>query len=160
MASLIKSEFYVDNLILSSNQAEILSQLVRAIKEMMQSGSLPLRERESNNPSVLVVLDGEEKTSSSEMKILRYLYKADLDTLLLKNTQLNKSASTKRQMLSLLSVFDPVGIFAPILLQGKLIMRMLCQKLVDWDQQVILNLWNMFCTTFQEVSKTSFARSF
>ena len=39
-------------------------------------------------------------------------------------------------------------------------MRMLCQKLVDWDQQVILNLWNMFCTTFQEVSKTSFARSF
>ena len=116
MASLIKSEFYVDNLILSSNQAEILSQLVRAIKEMMQSGSLPLRERESNNPSVLVVLDGEEKTSSSEMKILGYLYKADLDTLLLKNTQLNKSASTKRQMLSLLSVFDPVGIFAPILL--------------------------------------------
>ena len=62
---------------------------------------------------------------------------------------------------SLSSVFDPIGIFAPVLLQGKLIMHMLCQKLVDWDQQVspdILNLWNRFCTTFQEVSNTSFAR--
>ena len=42
MASLIKDKFYVDNLILSSNQAEILPQLVRAIKEMMQSGGFAI----------------------------------------------------------------------------------------------------------------------
>ena len=39
VASLNKDKFCVDNLILSSNQAEILPQLVRAIKEMMQLGS-------------------------------------------------------------------------------------------------------------------------
>ena len=77
VASLIKDKFYVDSLILSSNQAEILPQLVRAIKEMMQSGGLPLRGWGSNNPSVLVLLDEEEKSSSSEMKIQGYLYKAD-----------------------------------------------------------------------------------
>ena len=62
---------------------------------------------------------------------------------------------------SLSSVLDSICIFAPVLLQGKLITRMLCHKLVDSDQQVdsvIINLWNKFCTAFQEVSNTSFAR--
>ena len=162
VVSLIRNKFYVDNLILSSNQADMLPQLVRRIKEIMLSGGLPLREWGSNNPTVLSLLDEEDKTSSSEMKILGYLYRADLDTFQLKNTQLNVNASSKRQILSSLSsVFDPIGIFAPILLRGKLIIRSLCQQLVDWDQQVgpeTLSQWDKFCHCFQEISQTSFHR--
>ena len=162
VSSLIRENFYVDNIVLSTNQGVRLPRLVKSIKEVMQSGGLPLREWGSNCPFALTLLDDEEKSPSSEMKVLGYLYNVNEDTLQLKFNQLNRNASTKRQILSSLStVFDPVGIFAPILLQGKLIIRKLCQQVVDWDQQVdseISRLWSRFCTSFEEVSTTSFFR--
>ena len=162
VASLIKDKFYVDNLVLSSNQGVTLPFMINSIKEIMMSGGLPLREWGSNCPAILSLLNEEEKVSSSEMKILGYLYNSSQDILQLKVTQLNRDASTKRMILSSLSsVFDPVGIFSPILLQGKLIIRKLCQQVVDWDQPVnteVSTLWNKLCTSFEEVSETPFFR--
>ena len=162
VASLIKDKFYVDNLVLSTNQDMTLPFVINSIKEIMLSGGLPLREWGSNCPAVLSLLDEEEKVTSSEMKILGYLYNSDQDLLQLKVSRLNRDASSKRQILSSLSsVFDPIGIFSPILLQGKLIIRKLCQQIVDWDQPVdpeISKLWNKFCLSFEEVSETPFFR--
>ena len=162
VASLIKDKFYVDNLVLSSDQGVTLPFMINSIKEIMMSGGLPLREWGSNCPAILSLLNEEEKVSSSEMKILGYLYNSSQDILQLKVTQLNRDASTKRMILSSLSsVFDPVGIFSPILLQGKLIIRKLCQQVVDWDQPVnaeVSTLWNKLCNSFEEVSETPFFR--
>ena len=161
-ASLIRDKFYVDNLIFTSNQIESMPQFVEEVKQVMLAGGLPLREWGSNIPSTLFSLNEEEKTPSNEMKVLGYLYNSEHDSLQLKNNLLNESACTKRQILSsLASIFDPIGIFNPILLQGKLILRLLCQQASDWDQQVspeILQLWSKFCVNFKEVSHASFAR--
>ena len=162
VASLIKDKFYVDNLVLSSNQGVQLPFIINSIKEIMNSGGLPLREWGSNCPSLLSALDDDEKVASNEMKILGYIYDSDWDTLQLKVKQLNKDASSKRQILSALSsVFDPIGIFAPIMLQGKLIIRKLCQQVSDWDEAAsteISKLWSKFCCSYSEISKVSFPR--
>ncbi|XP_064099351.1 uncharacterized protein LOC135210372 [Macrobrachium nipponense] len=124
VASLIKDKFYMDNLVLSSNQGAQAPFIINSIKEIMNSGGLPLREWGSNCPGLLSTLDEDEKVASSEMKILGYIYDSNQDTLQLKVKQLNNDASSKRQILSALSsVFDPIGIFAPIMLQGKLIIH-------------------------------------
>ena len=95
MSSLIRGKFYVDNLVLLTNLGVFLPHLVKSIKEVMLSRGLPLREWGSNCPFALTLLDDEEKTPSSEMKVLGYLYNAVEDTLQLKNIQLNRNASTK-----------------------------------------------------------------
>ena len=139
-----------------------LPSVINSIKNIMLSGGLPLREWGSNCPALLSLLDEEEKVSSSEMKILGYIYDSSLDSLQLKVKLLNKDASSKRQILSsLASVFDPLGVYSPIMLQGKLIIRKLCQQLVDWDQPIspeISKLWSKLCDSFSEVSQTSFDR--
>ena len=95
VASLIKNKFYVDNLVLSSNQGMNLPSVINSIKDIMQSGGLPLREWGSNCPALLSLLDEEEKVSSSEIKILGYIYDSSLDSLQLKVKLLNKDASSK-----------------------------------------------------------------
>ena len=162
VASLIKDKFYVDNLIYTSNNFDELPSKVQEINEVMLSGGLPLREWTCNYKSVLSSLKDDEICKKHEVKVLGYLYNKDEDTLRLKNASLDPNASTKRQILSSLSsVFDPLGIFAPVLLQGKLMIREMCQKLVDWDQKLdkdLLSRWVKLCKTFKEVSNVSFAR--
>ena len=97
-----------------------------------------------------------------EVKVLGYLYNKVEDSLRLKHASLDCNASTKRQILpSLAFVFDPIGIFAPVLLQGKLMIREMCQKMIDWDQKLdseLLARWVKLCKTFEEVSAASFCR--
>ena len=53
----------------------------------------------------------------------------------LKQCSLNKEAVTKRQIASALgSVFDPIGVFNPILRQSKIFIRSLCRAKLAWDQ--------------------------
>ena len=128
----------------------------------MLSGGLPLREWTCNDRSVLASFKNEEVCDAEEVKVLGYLYNRDEDTVKLKNPSLDPNASTKRQILSsLASVFDPLGIFAPVLLQGKLMIREMCQKMVDWDDNLdaeILARWRKLCKAFQEVNSASFSR--
>ena len=77
----------------------------------------------------------EERSSSNPVKVLGYSYYVDWDTLHLKKFSLNKEAVTKHQIASTLgSVFDPVGVFNPILMQSKIFIQSLCRAKVDWDQ--------------------------
>ena len=112
VASLIKNHFYVDKLLLSSNQVEVLPILIKDINEIMKAGGLPLREWSSNNPELLVSLNEEVKCHSGEVKVLGYLYDPQEDFLRLKRDSLNVNASLKRQVLSsLASIFDRLESF-------------------------------------------------
>ena len=80
----------------------------------------------------------------------------------LKQCSLNEEAATKRQIASTLgSVFDPIGVFSPILMQSKLFIRSLCKAKVDWDQpfdEEFLKSWKSFCGNFEAVSSQRFPR--
>ena len=162
VAPLIKNKFYVDNLIYTSNNLQELPLIVDQVNKLLSDGGLPLREWTSNDMSVLSVLREDEICHSEEVKVLGYLYNKVDDTLRLKNPTLDCNASNKRQILSsLASVFDPLGIFSPVLLQGKLLIREMCQKMVDWDQTLdseCLARWVKLCETFRKVSNVNFGR--
>ena len=124
VSSLIRDKFYVDNLILTCNNDVMLPQYVDSIRRLMLEGGLPLREWVSNYPSALNQLSEEEVSSSNPVKVLGYSYDADWDSLQLKQCSLNKEAVTKRQIASTLgSVFDPIGVFNPVLMQSKIFIR-------------------------------------
>ena len=162
VANLLMGKLYVDNLIFTSNEFDNLPFIVHNMNRLMLAGGLPLREWACNYMTVLSCIKDEDICKAQEVKVLGYLYNKDYDTLRLKNASLDSSASTKRQILSsLASIFDPLGIFAPLLLQGKLIIRELCQKMVDWDDKLdreTLAKWEKLCKSFKEVSDASFSR--
>ena len=162
VSSLIRDKFYVDNLILTCNNDVMLSQYVDSIKRLMLEGGLPLREWVSNYPSALNQLSEEEISSSNPVKVLGYSYDADWDSLQLKQCSLNKEAVTKRQIASTLgSVFDPIGVFNPILIQSKIFICSLCKAKVDWDQSLdeeFLKSWKSFCGNYEAVSSQRFPR--
>ena len=156
VASLVKNHFYVDKLLLSSNQVEVLPILIKDINEIMKAGGLPSREWSSNNPKLLLSLNEGEKCHYGEVKVLGCVYDPQEDFLRLKRDSLNVNASSKRQVLSsLASIFDPIGVFSPVLLQGKLLIRKMCQLSLDWDQELdaeLLDQLRKFCTTFNNIS--------
>ena len=162
VSSLIREKFYVDNLILTCNNDVMLSQYVDSIRRLMLEGGLPLRDWVSNYPSALNQLSEEEISSSNPVKVLGYSYEADWDSLQLKQCSLNKEAVTKRQIASTLgSVFDPIGVFNPILMQSKMFICSLCKAKVDWDQPLdeeYLKSWKSFCGNFEAVSSQRFPR--
>ena len=113
----------------------MLSQYVDSIKKIMLEGGLPLREWVSNYPSALDQLSTEKRTTSNPVKVLGYSCDADWDALQLKQCSLNKEAVTKHQIaFTLGSVFDPTGVFNPILMQSKIFIRSLCREKFDWGQ--------------------------
>ena len=59
------------------------------------------------------------------------------------------------------SIFDLIGVFSSVLLQGKLLIRKMCQLSLDWDQELdaeLLDQWRKFCTAFNNISKIPFHR--
>ena len=162
VSSLIRDKFYVDNLILTCNNDVMLSRYVDSIRRLMLEGGLPLREWVSNYPSALNQLSEEEISSSNPVKVLGYSYDADWDSLQLKQCSLNKEAVTKHQIASTLgSVFDPIGVFNPILMQSKFFIGSLCKAKADWDQPLdeeFLKSWKSFCGNFEAVISQRFPR--
>ena len=128
----------------------------------MLEGGLPLREWVSNYPSALNQLSEEEVSSSNPVKVLGYSYDVDWDSLQLKQCSLNKEAVTKRQIASTLgSVFDPIGVFNPVVMQSKMFICSLCKAKVDWDQPLdeeFLKSWKSFCGNYEAVSSQRFPR--
>ena len=161
-SSLIRDKFYVDNLIITCNNDVMLSQYVDSIRKLMLEGGLPLREWVSNHPSALDQLSTEERFSSNPVKVLGYSYDVDWYALQLKQRSLNTEAVTKHQIASTLgSVFDPIGVFNPILMQSKLFILSLCRAKIDWDQTLdeeFRKSWKSFCGTFEAVSGMQFPR--
>lgn len=162
VSTLIKEKFYVDNLVYTSSESSFLPQFVSSVNSLMKEGGLPLREWTSNNPQALEPLSEEETCDKDSVKVLGYLYEVGEDNLSLNFKDLNTEASTKRQILSSYSTnFDPLGLFAPVLLKGKLLIRRLCQLGVEWDQMVpgdILEDWRTFCNQMDDIRELRFSR--
>ena len=159
-SSLIRDKFYVDNLIITCTNDVMLSQYVDSIRKLVLEGGLPLREWVSNYPSALDQLSTEERSSSNPVKVLGYSYDVDWDALQLKQHSLNKEAVTKRQIASNLgSVFDPIGVFNPILMQSKLFIRSLCSRKLIGIRNLMrnfLSLGNLFVVLLRQLVVCSF----
>ena len=58
------------------------------------------------------------------------------DTLGVRIELKDKSLSRRGILSTRSSVYDPLGIFSPVILCGKLILQDLCRQNVDWDDPV------------------------
>ena len=148
----ITENFYMDNYLDSFNtqsEAMDISQVMAALKE----GGFRLTKWTSNDSWILdnlplskilaasINLDLDDTNIKCALGIL---WNPMMDTLQIKVSD-RETPMTKRGILSYTSsIFDPLGILPPIILEPKLIIRSLWKEQVDWDDEIPYNLKNRF----------------
>ena len=137
---MLMSDFYVDNLVKTSNSTSHLSELYLESLRRMEEGNFHLRSWNTNSKELLnqLVADNTFVQHGCELeKVLGYKYSTSKDTLQLSDVLIDPLAKTKRSVLSQTSkVFDPLSLCLPVTVRGKMLLRDLWSQKKDWDSEI------------------------
>jgi len=126
-SEILSSNFFVDNLLYTSNSLSEVHDLYLKCYNRMKEGGFILRSWNSNSSEFREILKNDNKFvvhNSNLEKVLGYKFNFVNDSLSLNFVEYNALASTKRQILSETSkCFDPVGFCLPVIVRSKLLMR-------------------------------------
>ena len=131
----------MDNIITGVNTYDEAKLLYTEAKSLFAAASMNLREWASNSPQFMAFLPREDKVTNilSSHKILGINWNLVTDQLSVSKPLSNKllCVSTKRGVLqAIASVFDPLGYFAPTILEAKIFMRELWDCKLNWDDKL------------------------
>ena len=109
------------------------------IKRIVQEASANICEWISNNEELNQEFKPEDRVEDENMNVLGYTWNIKSDSILLKqsSTLLGSKSLSKRAILKeLASVFDPCRVLSPVVLRGKILLQVLCNKHLDWDDNI------------------------
>ena len=165
-SKILKTNFYVDNLIVTGNSPEFLKNVYSECLDRMKQGGFCLHSWNSNNQELQTIMrkdDGLASHGNNYEKVLGLKYFMESDCVQLSDSTLDPSTNTKRSILSQISkVFDPLGLFLPVATKGKILMRELWSLKLSWDEPVPENLqreWNKHCSDLSQLSSIPLPRS-
>ncbi|XP_058828458.1 uncharacterized protein LOC131688285 [Topomyia yanbarensis] len=152
---------YVDDVLTGADSPEEAQQLRRQLSEIFASGGFHLRKWASNCTAALegvpeadleiripVELNGNET-----IKTLGIHWQPCSDEFLFSYQPHKILQPTKRIILSqIASLFDPLGLLAPIIIKAKLVMQRLWELKVDWDETPPGELINDWLVLAQNLS--------
>lgn len=142
-------QHYFDDFLDSADTVEEAIKTIHSIIEVHRRGGFPMVNWFSNSPEILQVLPQNYLTESMTLnlgswnveRVLGLRWNTNEDTLIF-TIRLNnipeelsrgKKPPTKREILRIvLSIFDPIGFLAPLVVQGKLIMQECWSKKMDF----------------------------
>ncbi|XP_060575739.1 uncharacterized protein LOC132733143 [Ruditapes philippinarum] len=139
VARKLKNDIYVDNVITGSENESEAILLYKEAKQMFTDASMNLREWLSNSDIVNEIIPREDRAEQSVISVLGHIWNSKNDTIAVKPIKvLNTNTEiSKRSILKVIaSVFDPLGLFSPIILRGKLLLQDLWSRNLDWDDPV------------------------
>ncbi|MEM7299252.1 MAG: hypothetical protein AAF391_13420, partial [Bacteroidota bacterium] len=143
----LNRSFYVDDYLKSTSFVCEASSLIKGVILMCrEGGGFRLTKFVSNVPEVLKDLPNEDRKVIGELETLSLCQSETFlglpwnirnDTLNLCNMSAKDSKLTRRGILSTVSsIYDPLGIASPFVLEGKLILQRLCQLNLGWDESL------------------------
>lgn len=152
-AEVLKSHFYVDDLLSGSHSIEHAREVQHQLIEMLKGAKINLRKWCSNSPDLLSSLSTEQINPSiidfkhaNSAKALGLQWNPDNDVFTFQPIdRIMKSTCTKRSLLSSISkIFDPLGWLSPLTIRAKLLFQRLWLVTMEWDDVVpddILREW-------------------
>ena len=150
----LSSKFYVDNLILTSNDKNNLLDTFHKSYDVMQTHGFNLRECTSNSKYIIDNVKEDCKSGVTVTKVLGYIYNSDKDNLTLKLDKLNCFAKTKREIVSnVAKIFDPLGFVTPLLVNFKIYIQELHKSKFEWNKEItddLKNKWTSLSAEFNE----------
>ena len=162
---ILDNKFYVDNLIVTSNDPGELHELYNLCFDRMREGGFILRSWNSNSIELRNTMKSDNRLvehGCTEEKVLGYKYNVYNDTLSIAKCVIESEADTKRQILSQVSkVFDPLNFALPVTIKGRILMRKVWKLGTNWDQKVpkeISSEMKAISRDFEMLSQISFSR--
>ena len=150
----IDQGFYMDGFLESDNSERHLTRITENVISILEESGFRLTKFVSNNQDILNQLPeteilnkkaiAEQSDQESTHKALGILWNVKTDELRIKFSD-KTFLNAKLGLLSLLcSIFDPLGIVLPCLIEPKLIIQKLWKRKIDWDKDLTSDLKYQF----------------
>ena len=117
--------------------------LVKNVVDMCKNGGFHLTKFISNNRKLLMyILEGQRRNGAKNADLIDDLPTGKAlgiqwnipDDSFTFNIQVNRRPLTKIKMLSIISsIYDPLGLASPFVLEGRQLLQTLCNKHMQWD---------------------------
>ncbi|XP_055838041.1 uncharacterized protein LOC129906336 [Episyrphus balteatus] len=167
----IKKNFYVDDCSTGAETLEDAKSLLTDVTKILKQRNFELRKFCSNHPDILQSVPEEQKEQlvafhqSEVIKMLGLIWDPALDAFRFKFDldEINENEKVcKRTVLSnLASLFDPLGLLAPVIVLGKLFLQELWKTKSSWDYQLPedqANKWLRYLNSFSMLKDLSIPR--
>ncbi len=134
----ILDNIYVDNVIGQVDTVEDGKLYYSYSKGLFAKCEMNLREWYSNSTEILEFIPEIDKGKGTVTSVLGLQWDTITDTISVKGAnKLNSAANTKRQVLhSAQTVYDPLGLFAPLTVKAKLFIQSCFAEKLDWDTEM------------------------
>ena len=166
---MIRSKFFVDNLVHTGNSTEELIELYQESARRLGAAHFNLQSCNSNDSVLrdLMIKDNRYVKHGCQLdKVLGYKYDAISDIIKISQVTLNELAKTKRTVLAESSkVFDPLSLGAPVSVRSKILLAKLWKFKPDtnhWDEEISgedQNTWNKICSDLNKLGDLDFPRN-
>lgn len=169
-ASIVRDNFYVDDVLFGANDPTVANQLRKELEELLTRGGFTLRKWMSSHKSLLdkTPESDQEKTkmrsfdSTESVKILGIGWVPTSDSFCFNALEPTRSKNTKRSVLSITAqLFDPLGWLSPVIICAKIFMQELWIAALDWDDELSpehSEKWNDYCRRLPELQAISIPR--
>ena len=155
----LRRSFYMDDMIRSVKSVEDAKDLIPEMQKLLQEGGFDLGKFMSTSREVIETVPEEKRAKSLQNLDLNDCSLPQESALGLKwnvegdyftySINLQDKPMTKRGLLSTTaSLYDPLGLVAPVLLVPKLIQQEMCRQNLEWDDelpQVSAEEWKWKC---------------
>ena len=151
-SKVILHDFYMDDLLSGAESIQEARELKQTLVNLLMDYGFELRKWASNNEDIVTSsVDESRQLPPGDMKnpkTLGLLWNPTSDTLKVSSKCIQVKSITKRTILSVTaSIFDPLGLIAPIVINAKLILQRLWQLKLSWDEalpQELHTTWERF----------------
>lgn len=151
--TIIKRDFYIDDLITGSNDEEELRYIKNSIVNALKNGCFNLRKFKSNSSAIFedkdLINSKDNLTISESSNTLGLGWDPSSDSLYFPLKDFHSSnIITKRNILSnSFKIFDPLGLLSPCIILPKMIMQRVWKEKLEWDEPVPHSIkvdWEIF----------------
>ncbi|WP_204107600.1 hypothetical protein, partial [Streptococcus dysgalactiae] len=167
----VEQNFYVDDCLVSFATAQEAIRFSTQLNELMKLGGFQLKQWVTNSDEVLKFLpDADAATTTVRMPVPQQEIQRALgidwnvkNDAFVFHFQTTDKPLTRRGILSTVSsLFDPLGLIAPLCLPAKQLLQKLCKAKLGWDQPLPsedLASWNKWVTFMLQLGEMRIERS-
>ena len=162
--NVLLNNFYVDDLVVTSSSYKEMEDIYKNTTTRMREGGFDLCAWGTNNNTLKTLIDREGKLSNSNStnsKVLGIKFDSSQDTIQLQEIDFGPVV-TKRDLLAAISkIFDPLSLYAPVTVKGRLLMRQTWADKLNWDDPIsseLLSQWDKLYSDILLLKNISFKR--
>ncbi|XP_063897988.1 uncharacterized protein LOC135118861 [Helicoverpa armigera] len=163
-SKVLRSSFYMDDLVHGKDTIEASKELVAQLIELLKKGGFNLRKWKSNETTILADLRDDQRSSDAHInfspeqttnqttKMLGMRWNQSSDCFTYSWNLSEKKTLTKRTLLSEISkLYDPLGFLSPFIIKTKLLFQKIWISKISWDERLCDELTNEWETLRKEI---------